>query len=452
MVDKLYLSDLILLASSDDKQVRQKAIQDMAALDMQYPEIMAKLEDLARDSDREVKKEAVRAVLVLSTKPDAQIDSSDDSALDDLDAMLGEFDDLGDSSLDEGEFDLESSLSEEEEDRLEASAEGEGITLQLSENLDIMVTDSSELKSLKSKGELKLTNTSRNSIFYDVDLNLSGVENTTGLDEIYHFPALMPANNNEIKINYQLTSTKSDIKLEQLFISENGSNVQFKCGEDIRFSLIIRLSNYSDTPIFSIRGDKIVNPDVRILSITHSGLELFRTGNRLEFQCERLEAGESVEINIDAIVNIPSGTPAFYVNNLSCSFKQDTLGSGLQLQTLDACAPISLGVRRKQREEEPMMFDCEISLMNQSVIQDINKIEVYSKNLGSGELILNVMGEYFSVDEREIVPTETMVFEFVFESEQTPKLGYTVSTSPQHELIMKTEYKITNQIHPINIQ
>jgi hypothetical protein len=102
-------------------------------------------------------------------------------------------------------------------------------------------------------------------------------------------------------------------------------------------------------------------------------------------------------------------------------------------------------VRRKQREEEPGFYDCEVRFKNLSeFVYDLNKFTVYADSMDNDVIVLDWDGSNANEDEREIVPTEEKVFEFTFESiEGAPTFGNFINFSVQHELVQKTITEIT---------
>ncbi|MHA2089887.1 MAG: hypothetical protein ACW98K_03430, partial [Candidatus Kariarchaeaceae archaeon] len=150
------IADLLEQTKDSNKKERQKAVKELGELDARYAPVVERLEYL-RDIDPEkgVRKEAEKALKKLENKPmegavATEEAGSEGTAFDD---------EVGDSSLRPGEFDVESSLSDEEEDRREELAEGKGVRVLLKENNVVTMNYYGDVvEKGKSTGQISVAN------------------------------------------------------------------------------------------------------------------------------------------------------------------------------------------------------------------------------------------------------------------------------------------------------
>ena len=122
------VSELLNSVGENKDSYDKNVIKQLGELDYQYPNVMAKLEEIMNQGGRGEKKEAEKAHNKLSSKSVPQATSTE------VDGESTAFDDeVGDSSLEAGQYDVEDSLSKKEEDRLEAAAAGKGLKVKLIE-------------------------------------------------------------------------------------------------------------------------------------------------------------------------------------------------------------------------------------------------------------------------------------------------------------------------------
>lgn len=108
------ITDLLEKTQDSNKKERQHAVKELGDLDKKYPPVIEKLEDLQNnDPDKGVRKEAEKSLKKLKDKPLEEAIAKEEAGID----GTGFDDEVGDSDLDPGEYDMESSLTKEEEDR-----------------------------------------------------------------------------------------------------------------------------------------------------------------------------------------------------------------------------------------------------------------------------------------------------------------------------------------------
>ncbi|MHA2501845.1 MAG: hypothetical protein ACXAE3_03155 [Candidatus Kariarchaeaceae archaeon] len=141
-----------------------------------------------------------------------------------------------------------------------------------------------------------------------------------------------------------------------------------------------------------------------------------RMAQVVKFSIEEIGPGETVEIVIRIEASLPEDTPAYRAGDLSVTYQvQEFLGSGLAFKSVDGVSDIKQKIRKKQREEEPHMYDAEVSFENKSeFVYQIVEFEVRQNDI-NGAPIMEWKGSDASEDEREIVPGEKVVFEFVYD-------------------------------------
>ncbi|MCY3413457.1 MAG: HEAT repeat domain-containing protein [Candidatus Heimdallarchaeota archaeon] len=459
------ITKLLELSESDNKKDRKQAAMDMGELDSQFPAIMERLRDLSdNDEDRGVRKEAAKSLDRLATKPVAEAVVDDEGGSEDT-----AFDDeVGDSSLEAGEYDLESNLSDEEEDRIEAEATGKGLDVLIMERNFAILDYYGEVKEkLEAKGEVVVTNDGTKSRITGVDLELENVDAITSevLAERIHIGLVAPGKDAAWRAEYSYEKEFDPIKVEQTYVDpETNVSPNFLGGEEKSFELRIMITNTLEVPIYNIKGEKLLNKLAKIGDMVFEGGEITRgstektvtdeDGNEtsenfdtIEFTMEEIEAGASAEVIINISAALPDDMEAYHSYDLNVTYHvKDELTSGLEFKSIDGVSNMKQRIRRKQREEEPNMFDCEILFSNKSeFIYDMNKFQVYEGDRGSEKLVLDWDGNEATEDEREIVPGEDIMFEFVFESEDysTPQFGNFIDFSVQHEMVKLSENLLT---------
>ncbi len=171
--DMADLQTLLELAKSKDKKERKKAAEGFKNLEFRYPEAIEALENLKNDKDRGVRKEADKSFNELMQKPEPEPIIKEEGGTEGT-----AFDDtVGDSSLEAGEYDYESSLSTEEEQAIDAKYEGQGLVVEIKET-EKMVLDSNGTLQEKSdcEGELVILNNGSKDRIFGIDLKIEGYE------------------------------------------------------------------------------------------------------------------------------------------------------------------------------------------------------------------------------------------------------------------------------------
>ncbi len=438
--------DELLSLSEGNKNDKKEACKGFANLDEQYDVVMDRLRELSTDKDKGVKKEANKALKALANKPIAKSSADEEGGT----SGTAFDDEVGDSSLEAGEYDVESSMSKAEEDRIEAAADGKGLNVLLLEKNFARLDYYGKVQEREAAvGEVIVTNTGNKSRITGVDLELANVDKvkSDGLEEKIHIGLIAPGTDNAWKKEYAYETEFEPITVVQTYADpETGVSPNFLGGVEKSFELKITIQNTMSVPIYNVKGTKTLNEIANIGEMHLDNGEISKTEGGLEFNIEEIDAGETVEVVINLSATLPEGVEAYESGNLDVVYNvKDELVSGLEFTNIDGVSNMKQKVRRKQREEEPTLFDCEIKFTNRSeFVYDLNRFTVFADDMESNQLVLDWDGEQATEDEREIVPTEDVVFEFVYESpDSTPQFGNFIDFSVQHEMSKLTENLLT---------
>ncbi|MHA2403723.1 MAG: hypothetical protein ACXADH_12080 [Candidatus Kariarchaeaceae archaeon] len=442
------IADLLEQTKDSNKKERQNAVKELGNLDTKYAPVIERLEYL-RDIDPEkgVRKEAEKALKKLDNKPleaaVATVESgSEGTAFDD---------EVGDSTLRPGEFDVESSLSDEEEDRREELAEGKGVRVLLKENNVVTMNYYGDVvEKGKSTGQISVANTGSNSRISGVDLELANVNNVTSERELSERNAiglLVPGREMDWKADYSFETEILPIKVEQSYEdpdTELSSN--FAGGNDVDYEAKITITNITDDSIANVRGVKTLNDAASMTGSSSSSGSVSSSDGGATFEIDEIAAGESVTVNLNLRAALAEDVPSYRAGELKITYEDvGSLASGLEFVSVDGVSDVGSRIKRKQRETEPGFYDCEIIFENKSeFVYDLNKFTVFADSFESQQIVLDWDGTQATQDEREIVPGEKVAFEFVFESfEGAPTFGDYLEFSVQSEVELVTQTTVT---------
>jgi len=517
--------ELLESTESPQKDKRLQAVEDIGDLDKNYPEIQERLEYLKdNDKEKKVRKAAGTSLKKLKGKPmaDPLFKSSqynDDNVPDAKDGGTSGtgFDNrVGDSSLQEGEMDVESDLSKEEEDRREMEAEGKGIFVTIKESNNVTLNYQGEVTETgQSTGRLEVANTGSKNRINGIDLYLQNVDQVTsdeGVTDHTHIGMIKAGE--RWNRNYKYESDLEIIKVEQDFLDpETELSPNFLGGAEKEFENRITITNTLDQPIRKVRGKKILNEFASLVRTSGDGVEFSsnreeitetktvgaephktelteedldtddtesvegmeeesgeepdfdysedspteseemtttedttRMADIVNFTIEEIGAGETVEIVITLKASLPADVPAYTAGGLHLTYDvEDYLTSGLGFESVDGVSDIRQKIRKKQRETEPNMYDAEVTFENMSeFVYQIKEFEVREGDI-NGDAILEWLGEDATEDEREIVPGERVVFEFVYDDKDgdgNPAFGQHLEYEVQEYHQILSEYQL----------
>ncbi|MHA2168618.1 MAG: hypothetical protein ACXAB7_01770 [Candidatus Kariarchaeaceae archaeon] len=442
------IADLLEQTKDSNKKERQKAVKELGELDARYAPVVERLEYL-RDIDPEkgVRKEAEKALKKLENKPmegavATEEAGSEGTAFDD---------EVGDSSLRPGEFDVESSLSDEEEDRREELAEGKGVRVLLKENNVVTMNYYGDVvEKGKSTGQISVANTGSNSRISGVDLELANVNNVTSERELSERNAiglLVPGREMDWKADYSFETEILPIKVEQSYEDPDTQlSPNFAGGNDVDYEAKITITNITDDSIANVRGVKTLNDAASMTGSSSSSGSVSSSDGGATFEIDEIAAGESVTVNLNLRAALAEDVPSYRAGELKITYEDvGSLASGLEFVSVDGVSDVGSRIKRKQRETEPGFYDCEIIFENKSeFVYDLNKFTVFADSFESQQIVLDWDGTQATQDEREIVPGEKVAFEFVFESfEGAPTFGDYLEFSVQSEVELVTQTTVT---------
>ncbi len=441
------ISDLLKSTRDDNKKERQKAVKELGELDKRFSGVIERLEDLKEnDPEKGVRKEAEKSLKNLENLPEAEVIA----AVEGGEEGTGFDDEVGDTSLELGEYDMESSLPKTEEDRRERMAAGKGILVSLKESNTVTMNYHGDVVDKQpSKGQISVQNTGISNRISGVDLTLRGLENVQSdqpIDDKTVVGLLVPGKENEWKAEYRHEKEFSPIKIEQNYEDPvTGLSPNFAGENQVDFVANIIVTNATAQSIFNVNGIKTLNEHASLIGSNASSGMITSKDEGVSFDIEEIPAGESVTLTLNLSASIPEDTPTYRSGELKVTYdNRDELISGLQFVSVDGVSDVGRKIKRKQRETEPGFYDCEIRFENRSeFVYDLNKFSVFADSMDSQQIVLDWDGSQATQDEREIVPGEKVSFEFVYESFQgTPTFGDYVEFSVQHELDISTQTTI----------
>ncbi|MHA2279237.1 MAG: HEAT repeat domain-containing protein, partial [Candidatus Kariarchaeaceae archaeon] len=285
------VADLLEQARDEDKKQRKNAAKELGKLDVQYESVMTTLQDLAaNDDDKGVRKEAEKSLNNLSSKP---LESASVTKEVEMDDSTDEY------SLEEGEFDVDSSMDKREEDRLEMQAEGKGLMVQLKEENFVTMDYYGEIQGTEqSTGSIAVANSGSKDRITGVDLilkNAGNVRSETELSDKINIGLLRPGMDNAWRANYEFDAAPSPIKVEQDYVDpENGLSPNFAGGAEPSFEAQIIITNTTDSVIYNLKAEKMLNEHASLTGSNSSKGSVNASADMVEFTLEELPAGESV--------------------------------------------------------------------------------------------------------------------------------------------------------------
>ncbi|MDH5402857.1 MAG: hypothetical protein OEZ01_01100 [Candidatus Heimdallarchaeota archaeon] len=442
------INDLLDKAESEDKNERKDAIIDLGKLEFRYQPAIDLLEQISNnDEDKKNRKEAEKSLKSLLSKPepDVLVDSpggSDNTAFDDK---------IGDETLEKGEFDVESNFNREEEEYRKVSSEGKGLHVLIKEKNSVTVSSSGEiLQTQESAGRMSVLNTGDVSRISGIELllnNINLISPEIELDAVNKIGALPPGMDHQWKVDYTFVKEFTPIKVEQVYEDPvTNLSPNFTGGAERVFDCKITIVNTSDRRVNEITGIKTLNSHAELLGNTCEKGDVQSSGSEVKFTIPELDVGETVLISLNLKASLPESENIYKSGNLSISYSNvDSLSSGLEFGSINGVSDIRHRVRKRQRDNDPTYYDCEIIFENLTeFIYDLNRFTVFADNIESQQIILDWDGSQAIEAEREIIPHEKVVYEFTFESpEFTPSFGEYLEFSVQNIVEMETLTELT---------
>ncbi|RMG27343.1 MAG: hypothetical protein D6732_20190 [Methanobacteriota archaeon] len=440
---------LLDMARSQDKKERKRAAEEFRKLDFRYPEVVSVLEELTQDKDRGVRKEAEKSLNELQKKPEPEPavqteGGTEGTAFDDT---------VGDTSLEAGEYDVESSLSIEEEQAIDEKYEGQGLVVEIKET-EKMVLDSNGTLQEKSEceGELVVLNNGSKDRIFGIDLKIEGYEGVNQKDDEPPFASTMSIVDLDPretwKKHYSFTTPEEPISVRVRYYDPQTNLLPNFLGKDeLEFVNEIEITNTTDSPIENVRIVKFVSPNGRVHEATSSKGEVSAEEDKVILTVGSMEPNETVTLKIDLVGTVPESQESYEAGQIIISYDSPgKLFSGLNFVGIDGVSNHRQSLRRVEREEEPGVYDCVVYFENRSEFPyDLNTLKVFEGDIANQTLVLDWDGRAGTEEEREVQPGEKVAFEFAFEydGEGAPTFGRIVDFTVQHQAKVYTHTELT---------
>ena len=444
------LNQLISLAESSNKNDRRSAAEGLGNLNYAYPQAIATLERLKGDKDRRTKSNADKALNKLM-KRDPPPTGSD-----------GYSEEVGDSDLKPGEVDHESSMTDAEEDRAEEEAAGKGLGVKVIELNNVVIDPKGKFVSREQgTGSIVVKNTGSQNRIYGIDMfldNLSGVKPMEGEEELADqivVGELNPKEKWEKGYTFETEEAPISAKVSYLDPATNLlPNFRNSAENPVDFITTIEITNTTDQPLKNVEVRKTVGeygtPKGNNTTMGNGKVE----DKTVIFSIEELPAGETATMTVEISGSLPEGVESYETGNLEIIYRQpDVLFSGLEYKSIDGISDLKQSLKRREREEEPGVFDCELHLENVSeFVYEMLSLKVMAGSISGEETpIIDWDGTAVSEDERELVPGEKNDFEFVYETDEgTPTFGRTLNFTVQSFVEKYTQTALT--VPPENLK
>ncbi len=444
------LNQLISLAESSNKNDRRSAAEGLGNLNYAYPQAIATLERLKGDKDRRTKSNADKALNKLMKK-DPPPTGSD-----------GYSEEVGDSDLKVGEIDHESSMTDAEEDKAEEEAAGKGLGVKVIELNNVVIDPKGKFVSREQgTGSIIVKNTGSQNRIYGIDMfldSLSGVKPMEGEDELGDqivVGELNPKEKWEKGYTFETEEAPISTKVSYLDPATNLlPNFRNSAESPVDFITTIEITNTTDQPLKNVEVRKTVGeygtPKGNNTTMGSGKVE----GKTVIFTIEELPAGDTATMTVEISGSLPEGVESYETGNLEIIYRQpDVLFSGLEYKNIDGISDLKQSLKRREREEEPGVFDCELHLENVSeFVYEMLSLKVMAGSISGEETpIIDWDGTAVSENERELVPGEKNDFEFVYETDEgTPTFGRTLNFTVQSFVEKYTQTALT--VPPENLK
>ncbi len=440
MVD---LQSLLNMANSDNKKERKQAAQELGDLPESYPEAISALEKLTKDSDRGVRRESEKSLRNLSAKPApvAAVSTHGGTSGTGFDKTIG------DTSLQPGEFDYETSLSAEEEEKLDKEFEGKGLNVIVHETSEFTLDSNGKLvEKSKAKGKLTVSNDGSRDGIYGIDLELDNIgavnvsEGNTALEQKMQVEDLGPKES--WSSEYEFETEESPIEVTSKYYEKGSSLVpNFLGGREVDFINEINITNTSESGLQNLVISKSVNQNATIVDTECEKGDASTSGSEVTLKLEELNPGDTVNLKIILNGSLPEGVEIYKAGKLKIEYKEPKLYSGLSPKSIDGVSNLRHRIRRAERSEEPGVYDCVVHIENTSEFTyNLNTLKVFEGDISNQNLILDWDGTTATEQEREIQPTEKLAFEFAYDHPEgdPPTFGQFLDFSVQHEMYLES--------------
>lgn len=426
------------------------ALNEIEQLPYQYPEIVELLEWMQNNTGRRTRG---RAKKLLSNHMNLPLASEVEGNASEVETGDGYSDEIGDSDLETGEYEHESSLSSAQEDRLDAKAAGKGLVVLHKEQLKLDVSSDGTVEKISpGEGTIIVQNSGSSNRIYGIDLKL---ENTGDVEveegEFTDNISIGDLDADETWVQkYSFEKEFDPINISiKYFDPESGLSPDFLGKEDVGFVCEITGANTYEQPItnFTLRKTVGENGNVENYDVSHG--EVSTEGKDVIVKVEEIPAGDEFKFTINLKGTLPEGVEAYETGKTVVTYDVGDLTiSPLVYKAIDGISDAKQRIRRREREENPGMYDCEFNFENLSEFTyDMLELKIFPKNLGqkgSVDPIIDWDGLSVTEDEREVQPTEKNDFEFVYESpDKAPSFGSIVKFGVQSYPNVLTEAILT---------
>jgi len=429
------MNQLISLANSNNKNDKRSAAEALGNLDYAYPQAVATLERLTNDKDRRTRSNAEKSLQTLKKKGEPPS---------------------------EGGVEQETNMTDAEEDTSEEEAAGKGLGVKIIEKNNVVIDPKGNFISREEgRGSLVVVNTGSSNRIYGVDMfldNISGLKPMDGEEDLREqivIGELDPKERWEKGYTFETEESPVSAKVSYLDPATNLlPNFRNSSENPVDFTATIEVTNTTDSPLTNVEVRKTVGeygtPKGNNTTMGDAKIE----DNTVIFSIEELPAGETVTMTVEISGSLPEGVESYETGNLEILYRQkDVLYSNLDYKNIDGISDLKQSLQRREREEEPGVFECELHVENVSeFVYEMLALKVMAGSISGEETpIIDWDGTAVSEDERELVPGEKNDFNFIYETDEgTPTFGRTLNFTVQSFVDKYTQTSLT--IPPENLK
>jgi hypothetical protein len=435
------LNTFLELARSTDKNDRKSAAEGLGELDYKYQKAVNALQKLTDDNERGVRRAAEKALNNLLEKPSPP---EDKKIKDPLRAeSQGYSTEVGDSSLQKGQYAQETSLTPEQEAQLKKEAEGKGVKLVIKEENKVVVDSQGNFVSReKGIGSVVIQNTGEINRIFGIDLeltNLKGIKPVKDKSVLEEAMAIGELDAQETwETEYEFETEKEPVKVNISYMDPETKllpNFRANLDKPTPFLATIEINNTTKEALTNLVVDVGLGDYGKGIKVETSVGEGKIEEKSVIVEIPELAAGGKATLNVNIEGKLPEGVDAYETGEIRITYDEPyQLFSGMDFKHIDGISDLKRSLRRKEREEEPGVYDCELHFQNLSeFVYDMIKVNVYAGNIDEKTVLVDWDGLTVSEKERSLVPTEMNDFEFVYESDDgAPTFGndvvFTVKT------------------------
>lgn len=246
----------------------------------------------------------------------------------------------------------------------------------ISEAINFKTKNDGEILESSVKGSISVINNGKKDRIWDIDLELSGLDNTNLKEKKIHINELEPeevwSQEYDVEIKADDTpplkvieiidtfpDTEEESRIFMLNVDSDGQTTVFK----------IQLENTRDATVSDLILKKEIISEFRKIKIKSQGrgrANYDDTEGHIEWKIEKLGPQETTELEFEASV-LPTEVKTLSSGGIQLAYKLESgTYSGLKIESIDGWSEELHYVDRDERDEEPDVWDCKLEFRNRS--------------------------------------------------------------------------------------